>query len=244
MLYYIVLIYYVHCHIQVFQKNNTKTAPVHSANCCTTDNSVSTYEQNMTFDNESTNLPSSSVHPETSTNVQKVMEERWRRRINEAETSGEKSQQQKYIGQQGNLIRPRIKETSFSVSSDEINAIATANQKISTNLNIAAPNANSCKPKKPHGLKSSERARVNLLKTLILISACFFLCQSWNQIYFMLAFFGVNINFNGSFYHFTVIAIFTNSCINPLIYTIKYQKFKQGFKRLVAKTKSIKSLFC
>jgi len=35
------------------------------------------------------------------------------------------------------------------------------------------------------------------------------------------------------FYHFTVVLVFTNSCINPFIYAAKYREFQRGVKRLI-----------
>jgi len=34
------------------------------------------------------------------------------------------------------------------------------------------------------------------------------------------------------FYHFTVVLVFTNSCINPFIYAAKYREFKHSVRRL------------
>jgi len=36
------------------------------------------------------------------------------------------------------------------------------------------------------------------------------------------------------FYHFTVVLVFSNSCINPLIYAAKYREFQRGVRRLIA----------
>jgi len=36
------------------------------------------------------------------------------------------------------------------------------------------------------------------------------------------------------FYHFTVVLVLTNSCVNPLIYAAKYREFQLGVRRLVA----------
>ena len=38
----------------------------------------------------------------------------------------------------------------------------------------------------------------------------------------------------GWFYHFTVVLVVTNSCINPFIYAAKYREFQNGIRRLVA----------
>jgi len=37
------------------------------------------------------------------------------------------------------------------------------------------------------------------------------------------------------FYHFTVVLVFTNSCINPFIYAAKYREFKHGVRRLMTR---------
>jgi len=37
------------------------------------------------------------------------------------------------------------------------------------------------------------------------------------------------------FYHFTVVLVFTNSCINPLIYACMYRQFQHGVRRLAAR---------
>ena len=39
----------------------------------------------------------------------------------------------------------------------------------------------------------------------------------------------------GWFYHFTVVLVFTNSCINPFIYAAKYGEFQHGVRRLISK---------
>ena len=36
------------------------------------------------------------------------------------------------------------------------------------------------------------------------------------------------------FYHFTVVLVATNSCINPFIYAAKYREFQNGIRRLAA----------
>jgi len=37
------------------------------------------------------------------------------------------------------------------------------------------------------------------------------------------------------FYHFTVVLVFTNSCVNPLIYACMYRQFQHGVRRLAAR---------
>ena len=41
------------------------------------------------------------------------------------------------------------------------------------------------------------------------------------------------IYFSTWFYHFTVVMVFMNSCINPFIYAAKYREFQTAIKRLL-----------
>jgi len=36
------------------------------------------------------------------------------------------------------------------------------------------------------------------------------------------------------FYHITVVLVFTNSCLNPLIYAVKYREFQNAVRRLMS----------
>jgi len=60
------------------------------------------------------------------------------------------------------------------------------------------------------------------------------ICWSPNEIAFFLNFAGYTIDFAGSFYHFTVVLAFTNSCINPFIYAAKYREFQRAVRRLLS----------
>ncbi len=79
------------------------------------------------------------------------------------------------------------------------------------------------------------KAHRNTIKTLALVSCCFGICWIWNQMYFMLMNLGIPEDFTSNFYHFTVIAIFINCCINPIIYSLKYDQFKKEARRLLFK---------
>ncbi|KAK2141605.1 hypothetical protein LSH36_1070g00029 [Paralvinella palmiformis] len=74
--------------------------------------------------------------------------------------------------------------------------------------------------------KRMKRARTNVIKTLVMVAMSFVLCWSPNQFFFLVYNIGVELDFNGTFYHFTVIAVFLNSCINPFIYAFQYDQFK------------------
>jgi hypothetical protein len=78
-----------------------------------------------------------------------------------------------------------------------------------------------------------EKAKRNVFKTLLTVSCCFILCWSWNEIYFFLFNLGVNTDFEGWFYHFTVIAVFSSCCLNPFIYAIRYKEFQDGIRRML-----------
>jgi hypothetical protein len=79
-------------------------------------------------------------------------------------------------------------------------------------------------------------AKRNVLKTLFTVFGCFVLCASCNEFFFFVYFIGVSVDFSGVFYHFTVFAIFSNCCLNPLIYALKYNDFRSGFKLFMDRT--------
>ena len=43
------------------------------------------------------------------------------------------------------------------------------------------------------------------------------------------------MDFNGDFYNFTVVAIFANCCVKPIIYAAKYKEFQQGLAKFARK---------
>lgn len=79
------------------------------------------------------------------------------------------------------------------------------------------------------------RTQRNLLKTSAIITICFFLCWSWNQMAFFFFNLGVNYDMTSSFHLFTIIAVNFNCCINPFVYVVKYEEFKRAARKLVMK---------
>jgi len=78
---------------------------------------------------------------------------------------------------------------------------------------------------------STARARRNIIKTLILVAIGFVVCWSWSQLYFFITNLGlVTPNYAGAYYRFSVIMVFINTCINPVIYCAQYKLFQQGCK--------------
>lgn len=68
------------------------------------------------------------------------------------------------------------------------------------------------------------RARSNVIKTLALVAFFFIFCWSWNQIYYLLYNFGLDVSFTSRFYNFTVIMVYVSCCVNPVVYTVKYEQ--------------------
>ena len=81
------------------------------------------------------------------------------------------------------------------------------------------------------------RIQKNLMKTLVIVTLCFALCWSWNQFYFLLINLGYNFSYDSSFYYFTLLMGYSNSCINPVIYILKYDEFKNGMRLLLRWTR-------
>ena len=79
-----------------------------------------------------------------------------------------------------------------------------------------------------------EKATKNVIKTLLIVAFCFFLCFSNNQIYYLLYNLNVpNVHLRGTYYTFTVLMMFLNCTINPFIYLANYQDFQKGLKKLL-----------
>ncbi len=76
-------------------------------------------------------------------------------------------------------------------------------------------------------------ASQNVIKTLLIVSVSFVACWSPNQIYYTMYNCGFQADFNSTFYHFTVVAVFINCCVNPFIYSLKYEQFQQELIRQI-----------
>ncbi|CAD5113457.1 unnamed protein product [Dimorphilus gyrociliatus] len=78
-----------------------------------------------------------------------------------------------------------------------------------------------------------EQAERNMFKTFVLVTLAFFLCVSWNQWYFFLGNINlIELDWQTPWYHFTVIAIYTNAIINPFIYSFSYEPFKKEIVKI------------
>jgi magnesium-transporting ATPase (P-type) len=72
-----------------------------------------------------------------------------------------------------------------------------------------------------------KRARMNVIKILLMVVISFTLCWLPNQVMYTMYNCGIDIDFTGTLYHFNVIAVFLNCCINPLIYAFRFDQFKK-----------------
>jgi len=70
--------------------------------------------------------------------------------------------------------------------------------------------------------------------TSLMVCCGFVICWTPNEVMFFLNLTGLHVDFSSWFYHFTVVLVLTNSCINPFIYAAKYREFQQGVKRLIS----------
>ena len=95
--------------------------------------------------------------------------------------------------------------------------------------------------KSAHESQSSDtkaRAKGKILKTAGLLSISFMTCWSFNQFYFLMYQLNVgSLSLNGTLYHFTVIMVFANCCINPLVYSINFEPFQKNVKYLALQVK-------
>ena len=71
---------------------------------------------------------------------------------------------------------------------------------------------------------------------MVLVATVFVLCWMQNQVYYLLMNLGgLPADFSSPYYHFTVVCIFLNPCINPLVYASKYAELRAATRGLLAK---------
>ena len=84
-------------------------------------------------------------------------------------------------------------------------------------------------------------ARTNTLKTFLLVGVCFVICWVNNQTYYLMHNLGFEVDWNSTYFLFTILMVFINSTVNPFIYLIKYRDYQEalcklfGFKKDVTK---------
>ncbi|XP_077867811.1 galanin receptor 2b-like [Saccoglossus kowalevskii] len=76
------------------------------------------------------------------------------------------------------------------------------------------------------------RARRNIYKMLCLVFSAFILCWTPNQVYFLIYNLYDGMMLNMTFMNFTIILVYCNCCINPILYAMKYKQFRGGLKQV------------
>ena len=78
------------------------------------------------------------------------------------------------------------------------------------------------------GKEKFQLARRNTIKTLLILGVCFIICWSQNQIIYSMYNCGYGVNFNTTYFQFTVVMVFLNCIVNPFIYLIKYRDYQEA----------------
>ena len=77
------------------------------------------------------------------------------------------------------------------------------------------------------------RTRRKTVRTIIIMIIAYFSCWSLNQVMYFLLSLGYGSPWNGGIMQLSVILCFLSSCINPIIYPIRSQQFRDGFARII-----------
>ena len=76
-------------------------------------------------------------------------------------------------------------------------------------------------------------ARRNTIKTVLIVGLCFIICWSQSEVFYLMYNFGYPINWNSTYFHYTVLMVFLNSTVNPFIYLINYQDYQIALRKLL-----------
>ena len=80
--------------------------------------------------------------------------------------------------------------------------------------------------------KNMSRAHKNLLKTLLIVTACFVGLWITNQLYWFLYNTGLPLYFSLDASRISVVMVYMNCCINPFIYIFKFEEFQRAMRSL------------
>ncbi|KAJ8045700.1 Alpha-1A adrenergic receptor [Holothuria leucospilota] len=91
--------------------------------------------------------------------------------------------------------------------------------------------------------KTSQQSkiRMNILKTLFLVTILFVICWTPISIVFLIYNLGGKINPTSTIYNLFVLLAYVNIWINPVVYTFKYRKFQEGLRKTFGFTGKIKA---
>ncbi|XP_038050833.1 galanin receptor type 2-like [Patiria miniata] len=79
--------------------------------------------------------------------------------------------------------------------------------------------------------ESLMRARRNTFKTLLIVCVAFTVCWTPNEVAFLLFNLGVAVDLTSPLFFVTVAMVSTNSCLNPVIYAMKYKQFRKAMTK-------------
>ncbi|XP_071943686.1 galanin receptor 2b-like [Antedon mediterranea] len=86
---------------------------------------------------------------------------------------------------------------------------------------------------------TSAARRLNIIKTMAIVSVTYVICWTPNQVAFINFTLGGEFDFDGPVYYVTVAMSLVNICINPVIYTFKYNDFKAGVRKTLPCLKKV-----
>ena len=73
-------------------------------------------------------------------------------------------------------------------------------------------------------------ARRNTIKTLLIVGCGFIICWTQNQVLYLLHNLGYPVDFNGTYFQYTVLMGFLNCTVNPFIYLAQYRDYQMALK--------------
>ena len=73
-------------------------------------------------------------------------------------------------------------------------------------------------------------ARKNTIKTLLIVALCYIICWSQNKVRYFMHNCGYELDFNSTYFQFTILMVFVNCTVNPFIYLIKYRDYQEALK--------------
>ena len=125
-----------------------------------------------------------------------------------------------------------IDESNMTRASVSFPSTSNTNATTSWNSNASTDHASRSSDKRHNPLVTqNEKAKRIIVKTLAIVTGCYFICWVPNKILVLLYVTRI-IATLPRIYGFTVILAFINCCINPIIYIGKYDAFKTGMSLL------------
>ena len=131
--------------------------------------------------------------------------------------------------------------THNSVPSND-NAVFILSDLKSETKNVQNSNIGNIISQKANVVNNSDGKRMKskpshtVLKTSLWIAMCYISCYTMNQLYYFFSALGlVNVS-SEVFYHMRFVLVFLHCSLNPVIYCVKLQLFRDGVKWLIRRT--------